>query len=67
MQKQKPVITKRAKIMSKETEDREEVEWILEIGLYPGILFGLRTYPEKEFNQHVLYLPFIDICLTIFK
>ena len=67
MQRQKLVITKKAKIMSKETEDKGEVEWILEIGLYPGILFGLRTYPEKEFNQHVLYLPFIDICLTIFK
>lgn len=53
--------------MLKGTEDKEEVEWILEIGLYPGILFGLRTYPEKEFSQHVLYLPFIDICLTIFK
>jgi hypothetical protein len=67
MQRQKLVITKKAKIMSKETEDKGEVEWALEIGLYPGILFGLRTYPEKEFNQHILYLPFINICLTIFK
>jgi hypothetical protein len=41
--------------------------WNLSIGLYPGILIGLRSYPEKEFVQHVLYLPFVDLCLEIQK
>ena len=39
--------------------------WNLSIGLYPGILIGLRSYPEKEYIQHVLYLPFVDLCLEI--
>lgn len=39
--------------------------WELSIGLYPGILFGIRTYAEQDYKQHVLYLPFIDICLEI--
>ena len=39
--------------------------WSLAIGLYPGILFGFRTYEEKDFNTHVLYLPFVDIALEI--
>tara|TARA_R110001606_G_scaffold83693_7_gene190803 strand:+ start:786 stop:926 length:141 start_codon:yes stop_codon:yes gene_type:complete len=42
--------------------------WELTIGLYPGILLGLRTYQEKDFNEHVLYLPFcVDIALKIDK
>jgi len=41
--------------------------WILSVGLYPGILFGIRTYEEPEFNTHVLYLPFVDIALEIDK
>jgi hypothetical protein len=29
---------------------------------------GIRTYEEKEFNEHVLYLPFcVDIALKIEK
>jgi len=39
--------------------------WSVTIGFYPGILFGFRTYEEKEFNTHVLYLPFIDVALEI--
>ena len=35
------------------------------IGLYPGILFGIRSYVEKEYTQYVLYVPFIDICITV--
>ncbi len=41
--------------------------WNLSIGLYPGILIGIRSYPEKEYVQHVLYLPFVDLCLEIDK
>jgi hypothetical protein len=39
--------------------------WELTMGFYPGVLVGIRTYIEKDFNEHVLYLPFIDIALTI--
>ena len=39
--------------------------WNLSIGLYPGIVIGIRSYPEKDYVQHVLYLPFVDLCLEI--
>jgi len=39
--------------------------WELSIGIYPGILIGMRTYVESEYKQHVLYMPFVDICLEI--
>ena len=41
--------------------------WSVEIGFYPGVLIGARTYPEPEQTTHVLYIPFVDIALTIFK
>ena len=41
--------------------------WEISIGLYPGILIGARTYVEKEYVQHVIYLPFVDICIEIDK
>ena len=48
-------------------ENNSEKNWELSIGLYPGILFGFRTYEELEFNTHVFYLPFINIILEIDK
>jgi hypothetical protein len=39
--------------------------WVIELGFYPGILIGFRTYPEAEFITHVLYLPFVDIALVL--
>ena len=41
--------------------------WELSIGLYPGILLGIRSYVEQDYVQHVLYLPLVDICLEIEK
>ena len=41
--------------------------WEISIGLYPGILFGVRTYIEETFKEHVIYLPFVDLCLEIFE
>tara|TARA_B100000287_G_scaffold99599_1_gene91688 strand:- start:135 stop:296 length:162 start_codon:yes stop_codon:yes gene_type:complete len=41
--------------------------WELTVGFYPGILIGVRTYEEKDYYMHVLYLPFIDVCLEIDK
>jgi len=38
----------------------------LSIGFYPGILLGIRSYPEETSIMHVLYLPFVEICLEFF-
>ncbi len=47
--------------------NNNNISWSLEVGFYPGILFGLRTYDEEERVSWVLYIPFIDLCLTIYK
>jgi hypothetical protein len=39
----------------------------LEIGLYPGILLGFRTYDQVDHNMHVLYFPFVELGLSIYK
>ena len=41
--------------------------WMIELGLYPGILLGIRTYEEETFITYVIYVPFIDIAITIEK
>jgi len=41
--------------------------WQIEIGIYPGILFGVRTYENESTTEHVLYLPIIEFILTFFK
>lgn len=43
--------------------------WQLTLGVYPGILLGVRSYKYEhdEYVDHVLYLPFVDACLTIYK
>jgi len=43
------------------------MNWEFSIGFYPGMLFGMRTYKERNKNSHVAYLPFVDFCVTIFK
>jgi hypothetical protein len=45
--------------------DKEKWNWSLSFGFYPGILFGIRTYEEKESLTFVLYIPFIDIALEL--
>ena len=40
--------------------------WELSIGTYQGICFGIRSYPEKTKTDHVLYIPFLDLCLTVY-
>ena len=42
-------------------------EWSVSIGVYPGILFGARTYDSPYSTMYILYLPFVDISLEIFK
>ena len=53
--------------MLKNTEDKEKDNWSLSVGLYPGILFGARTYEEPDLTAHVLYIPFVDFALEIYK
>ena len=43
------------------------MNWEFSVGFYPGLLFGFRSYTEKKANNHVMYLPLVDFCLTIFK
>ena len=47
-------------------EDKK-VAWSIEIGFYPGILLGVRSYPEEDQTTHVLYLPLVDLALTVYK
>ena len=41
--------------------------WELSFGTFPGLLFGMRTYREEYKDNHVIYLGFLDVCLTIQK
>ena len=41
--------------------------WELSLGLYPGIVIGIRSYDNNDSTEHVLYIPFIELCLTIYK
>ena len=67
-QKQKLVIINKVKIMSKNTEDKGvNKTWSLSFGIYPGILFGMRTYSEPNQTAHVFYLPFVDVAYEVFK
>ena len=66
-QKAKRLNLKQAKIMPKNIEDKEGKGWELSIGLYPGILLGIRSYINENYNEHVVYLPFVDICLIVDK
>ena len=43
------------------------IDWELSFGFYPGIMLGFRTYNEAKKDNHVLYIPLIDICLTIYN
>ena len=42
-------------------------KWELSLGFYPGILLGFRSYDQDDRSNHVLYIPFVDVCLTMLK
>ena len=48
-------------------DKQEKKNWTLSVGFYPGILIGMRTYVEDKQDSYVLYLPFVDIALEVFK
>ena len=45
---------------------RKITAWELSLGTYKGILFGIRSYEEETYTNHVLYLPLVDLCLTVY-
>ena len=47
--------------------DKSKKNWSISLGFYPGILAGVRTYEEPEQTTYVIYIPFIDVALEIFK
>jgi hypothetical protein len=53
--------------MSKNTEDKEDKGWTIQLGFYAGLLFGMRTYEMQDSTCYVFYLPFIDLALIIDK
>ena len=48
-------------------DKQEKKNWTLSVGFYPGIVIGMRTYVVDEQDSYVLYLPFVDIALEIYK
>ena len=49
-------------------EDNMELQkWELSFGLFTGLLFGYRNYPDVDNNKidHVFYIFLFDICLTL--
>ena len=52
------------------TEDKEDnmKKWELSFGLFEGLLFGYRNYPDVDNNKidHVFYVFLFDICLTLY-
>ena len=46
---------------------KNKSNWELSFGFYPGIIVGFRSYQEKKKTNHVIYLPFMEACLTVNK
>ena len=47
--------------MQNQEKENEPKGWSIEIGFYPGVLFGVRSYSMETHKIHVLYIPFVDI------
>ena len=48
-------------------DNMELKRWELSFGIFTGLLFGYRSYPDQENNKidHVFYIFLFDICLTL--
>ena len=42
-------------------------KWDLSFVFYPGIMIGFITYNEAKKDNHVLYIPLVDVCLTVYN
>lgn len=45
----------------------DDVAWEFSVGMYWGVLLGIRTYEAENVNIHVLYIPFVDFVLRVTK
>jgi len=54
-------------MLDQSTVDMELKRWELSFGIFTGLLFGYRSYPDQENNKidHVFYIFLFDICLTL--
>jgi hypothetical protein len=48
-------------------KEKKELQWEISFGTYKGVLIGYRNYNEEDLINHVFYLPFVDVCLTIVR
>jgi hypothetical protein len=48
-------------------EKKSIKKWSISLGVYPGVLIGVRSYRYSDMSIHVLYLPFVDIAIELFK
>jgi len=48
-------------------ENENETAWVIELGFYPGVLLGFRSYIEEDLAIRFVYIPFFDISLKVFK
>jgi len=48
-------------------EKKIKDNWSLSVGFYPGLLLGMRTYDEPKQITYVIYIPFVDIALEVYK
>ena len=42
-------------------------DWEFSIGTYTGVLIGFRSYQEEQKTNHVIYIPLVDICFTVYN
>jgi hypothetical protein len=57
-----------AKIIAKQKYAERQIDkWVKWIGFYPGFLVGIRSYEMEDGKIHVLYLPLVDLALTIYN
>jgi len=43
------------------------LDWELSIGFYPGLVIGFREYDQGSLKDYVIYLPLVELCLTVYK
>lgn len=48
-------------------ENESKTAWSISLGTYPGILLGARSYRSEEQTTVVIYIPFFDIAIDIYK
>jgi hypothetical protein len=48
-------------------EKKSIKKWSITLGTYPGVLIGIRSYRYTDLTIHVLYIPFVDIAIELFK